>query len=173
MNGPDYRRHDGEAAITMMEDIADLYIDAHSANPDEEDELFSRPSFIARTGSQARKPGFELVTATSDGALAGFSFGYPIPAGQWWSECTSPPQEVLDSAKFAVIELDVRQGLRGQGVGKRLLGTLLDGRAETFATLAATPGSPAHAMYLRWGWSKAGEFRTPPVMDAMIIALGS
>jgi GNAT superfamily N-acetyltransferase len=171
MNGLDYSRHDGEAAITMMDDIADLYIDAHSGNPGEEDELFSRPSFISRTGSQARKPGFELVTATSDGALTGFSFGYPIPAGQWWSECTPPPRDVLDSAKFAVIELDVRQGLRGQGVGKRLLGTLLDGRAEKFATLAATPGSPAHAMYLRWGWSTAGEFCTPPVMDAMIIAL--
>jgi GNAT superfamily N-acetyltransferase len=130
------------------------------------------PQLHRRTGSQARKPGFELVTATSDGALAGFSFGYPIPAAQWWSDCTPPPREVLDSAKFAVIELDVRQSWRGEGVGKELLGTLLDGRAEKFATLAATPGSPAHAMYLRWGWSKAGEFCTPPVMDAMIIGLG-
>jgi GNAT superfamily N-acetyltransferase len=86
-------------------------------------------------------------------------------------DCTRPAREVLDAKKFAVIDLAVRRDFQGKGIGKRLLGELLSGRTETFATLAATPGSMAHAMYIRWGWHTAGVFETPPVMDAMLIAL--
>ena len=172
MTGLALIRHDGDETAAMLEEIADLYTDAHAGNPGEDDELFSRASFLARTTSQARKPGFELVTATSDGTLAGFSFGYTIPAGQWWAECPPPPREILDSPKFAVIELDVRPARQGQGIAKKLLQALLDGREEKFATLAATPDSPAQAMYLRWGWITIARFDTPPVMDAMLTPLG-
>ena len=173
MTGPALARHDGETTAAMLEEIADLYTDAHAGNPGEDDELFSRASFLTRTTSQARKPGFELVTASSDDMLAGFSFGYTIPAGQWWAECPPPPREVLDSPKLAVIELDVRPTWQRQGIAKKLLQMLLDGRAEKFATLAATPDSPAQAMYLRWGWTTVARFDTPPVMDAMLIRLES
>ncbi len=166
-----FERYSGEQTLAMLDDIADLYAEIRSGNPDEQDEMFSRPSFIARTTSQAHAPGFELVLASSGDAPAGFSFGYPLPPGQWWAECTPPAQDVLDSPKFAVIELDVRQAWQGQGIGKKLLQELLADRAETFATLAATPGSPAHAMYSRWGWRKAGVFITPPPMDALLTHL--
>lgn len=166
-------RRSGEQTVAMMDDIVSIYIDAHSGNPDEDDELFSRSSFISRTDSQARKPGFELVTAISDGDLVGFSFGYPFPAGQWWADCSPPSREVLDSSKFAVIELDIRREFQSQGIGRRLLEGLLSGRTEKFATLAATPGSRAQAMYIRWGWNTVGVFETPPIMDAMLIAMRS
>jgi|SRR5215469_4633086 len=164
-------RHSGGQTVTMLDDLASTYIDAHSVNPDEHDELFSQSSFISRTNIQARKPGFELVTAVSNSSLVGFSFGYTFPAGEWWADSTRPTQDVLDASKCAVIELDVRRAFQGQGIGKRLLRELLSGRAEKFATLAATPGSMAHAMYIRWGWHTVGVFETPPVMDAMLIAL--
>lgn len=166
------RSSSGETAA-ILDDLASAYIDAHSGNPGEDHELFSRSSFISRTSSQAQKPGFELVAAFSGSALVGFSFGYPFREGQWWSDCTPPTREVLDASKFAVIELGVRRGFQGQGIGKRLLEELLSNRTEKFATLAATPGSMAHAMYLRWGWHTVGVFETPPVMDAMIIAMKS
>lgn len=164
-------RRSGEQAGAMIDDIASAYIDAHSGNPDEDDDLFSRSNFISRTSSQVRKPGFDLVAAISDGVLVGFSFGYPFHEGQWWSDCTPPVVEVLNAPKFAVIELAVRRDFQGQGIGKRILGELLSGRTESFATLAATPGSMAHAMYIRWGWHTVGVFETPPIMDAMLIAL--
>jgi GNAT superfamily N-acetyltransferase len=164
-------RCSSEQTVAMMDDIASIYTDAHSGNPDEDDELFSRPSFITRTKSQARKPGFELVAAISNGSLIGFSFGYSFPAGQWWTDCTPPTQEVLDAAKFAVIELDVRRKFQSQGIGKRLLEELLSERSEKFATLAATPGSKAQTMYIRWGWQTVGVFETPPIMDAMLVAM--
>ena len=66
-----------------------------------------------------------------------------------WSDSTPPPGEVLESSKFAVIELDVRRSHRGQGLGGKLLEKLLEDRPEKYATLAAIPNSLAHGMYVR------------------------
>lgn len=165
------QRLSGEQTRAVLDDIADVYIDAHSGNADEDDEMFSRPSFISRTESQAQMAGFELITATSENTVIGFSFGYQFSPGQWWSDCTPPTQEILDSTKFAVIELSVRRGCQGRGIGKKLFTELLAHRDEDFATLAATPGSQAYAMYERWGWNRVGTFETPPIMDALGIRL--
>lgn len=167
-----FERHSGEQTLAMLEEITDFYEEIHSEDADDEShDLFSRPTFIARTTSQARTNGFELVTASLTGFLVGFSFGYPFPPGQWWGECTPPPKEVLNSSKFAVIELNVRKAYQGQGIGKKLLDKLLAARPEKFATLATITGSTANAMYLRWGWHKVGFFVTPPPMDALVIPL--
>lgn len=164
-------RLSGAQMLARLGAFADLYDEIHSEDPSETDPMFSRPSFVDRTKTQAQAPGFELVTARAGEVLAGFSFGYPFPAGKWWADCPPPPRGILKARKFAVIELDVRQTYRGRGLSKILLTELLAGRAEEYATLAATPGSQAHAMYLRWGWHTAGQFETPPVMEAMVLPL--
>lgn len=172
MTGILYERHSGEETLARLEEITDFYEEIHSEDADDEShELFSRDSFISRTTDQAQVAGFKLVTATLADALVGFSFGYPLPPGKWWGECTSPPDEVLASSKLAVIELNVREHCRRQGIGKKLLSELLAGRPEKFATLATETGSTANAMYLRWGWRKVGFFLTPPPMDALVIPL--
>jgi GNAT superfamily N-acetyltransferase len=166
-----YNRNAGEQALAMLEEITDLYDEIH-AEGDEQGGIFSHASFIARTTSQARIAGFELVTVTLGDLLVGFGFGHPFPAGRWWGGCRpAPPREILDSSKFAVIELDVRQSYRRQGIGKTLLEILLDERGEAFATLASTPGSIANSMYKRWGWYKVGEFTDS--MEALVIPLGA
>lgn len=167
-----YERRSGAQTLDMLDDIADLYDEIRSEYIERHD-IFSRASFVTRTDSQARKPGFDLITAASHGLLAGFSFGYPIPSGDWWSECSPPPPDVLNSAKFAVIELDVRKEYRRRGIGKRLLDMLLGSRDEKFATLACLRGSSAQAMYERWGWYKVATFEDLPPMDAMLIPLES
>lgn len=172
MSGVIFQRHNGDQALVMLAEITNFYEEIHSEEPrDESHDLFTRQAFISRTTAQAEKNGFELVTATLDHALIGFSFGYPFSPGQWWGECTPAPEEILSSSKFAVIELNVRKEFRRQGIGKKLLGTLLEGRGEPFATLATTTGSTANAMYLRWGWHKVGYFAPPPPMDALLIPL--
>jgi GNAT superfamily N-acetyltransferase len=168
-----FERHSGEQMIAMLEGVADLYAEIHSGSPEYAYPIYSRPSFLTRTSSQARRPGFELVTVTEDGALAGFSFGYPFPPGKWWDNCTPAPDDIRDSSKFAVIELDIHSAYRGRGLSKKLLRDLLGSRAEKHATLAATPGSLAHSMYIRWGWYKVGEFPNPPAMDAMLLPLSA
>ena len=171
MTGIVFERHHGEHSITVLEDIADLYTEIHEQEP-YDDPIFSRESFIARTSRQAQKTGFELLTARKDNELAGFSFGYTMPTGDWWEDATPPQHNVLGSSKFAVIELDVANTHRGQGLGKELLGQLLADRSEDFATLAALQGTPAHAMYLRWRWYIVGSIGGEgPVMDAMLLPL--
>jgi GNAT superfamily N-acetyltransferase len=156
----------------MVDDIADLYAEIHTETPLDADPLFSRPNFMARINREVRHPGFELVAVTLNGALVGFSFGYPFARGRWWAHSADPPREVFRASKFAVIELDVQRIYRGHGLGRRLLTELLASRTEQFATLAAIPDSPAQAMYLLWGWQKVGIIGGEgPVMDAMLLPL--
>jgi GNAT superfamily N-acetyltransferase len=167
-----FEHHSGEQALTMLDEIADLYAEIHSENSYHADALFSRSSFVVRTENQAVREGFDLVTARTRGKLAGFSFGLPFSRGGWWADSESPAEDVLGASKFAVIELDVERAYRGKGLGKRLLETLLASRGEDFATLAAMTESSAYTMYIRWGWSKVGEIGGEgPVMDALLIPL--
>jgi GNAT superfamily N-acetyltransferase len=165
------QRHSGEQTLAMLETVADLYTEIHSGSPEYDYKMYSRPTFIDRTSSQARQAGFELVTATAGNVFAGFSFGYPFPLGKWWANCTPMPHDICDSSKFAVIELDVHSAYRGKGLSKKLLNELLNNRTEEYATLTAIPGSLAHSMYIRWGWYKVGELPNPPAMDAMLLPL--
>jgi GNAT superfamily N-acetyltransferase len=156
----------------MLDELADAYEDARPHDPAHDDPLFSRSQFLARTEDQACRDGFELVTARAGSMLAGFTFGFPFAAGGWWADASRPPEHILQAAKFAVIELDVRPAYQGHGWGKALLSTLLSGRGEAYATLAAMPGSQAQAMYERWGWYKVGTIGGEgPVMDAMVTEL--
>jgi GNAT superfamily N-acetyltransferase len=172
MIGVSFERHAGEQAITLLDRIADLYAEIHSEIPSDSDPIFSRSSFITRTSKQAQAAGFELISATKEDGLIGFSFGYPFPPGRWWAESTAPAREILAASKFAVIELDVQKSHRRQGLGKTLLDSLLADRPEGYATLAAIPDSLAHAMYIRWGWTIAGCIGGEgPGMDAMTVPL--
>jgi hypothetical protein len=81
------------------------------------------------------------------------------------------PPEVLNSSKFAVIELDVRQSFRRQGIAKTLLDMLLSDHSEDFATLASTPGTIADSMYKRGGWYQVGTFTDS--MEALVVPLNS
>lgn len=164
-----YSRYSGEQVLAMLEEVTDLYEEIHSQIPGEQNGIFSRASFITRTTNQARMAGFEFVSVVSSDLLVGFSFGYPLTPQGWWGDCTPVPQKILNSSKFAVIELDVRQEFREQGIGRALLDILLKDRGEDFATLASTPGTIANNMYKRWGWRKIGTFTDS--MEALLVPL--
>jgi GNAT superfamily N-acetyltransferase len=169
---PTFTRHTGEQTLAILPELAGVYEDARCQDPDRGDPLFSRPQFIGRTKDQARRVGFELVTVHAGDMLAGFSFGFPLGPGAWWADADKPPKPLLAAAKFAVIELDVRLAYQGRGLAKALLSALLDERVETYATLAATPGSQAQTMYERWGWTKIGTIGGEgPLMDALVLPL--
>ncbi|WP_433227723.1 GNAT family N-acetyltransferase [Actinomadura formosensis] len=131
-------RHNGEQAVAMLDEVARVYVPAYAEPPYEPHPMFSRVEFTARTTRQAAREGFTLIAArTGEGELAGFSFGLPFAAGRWWRDVSgsTPPPEVVNAAKFSVIELVVAAPHRGRGLAGRLLDALLDGRPEQYAML--------------------------------------
>jgi GNAT superfamily N-acetyltransferase len=169
-----YSRH-GREAVEMLYEIAPLYEEVYGEPPYNSASLFERGEFLARTKRQLSVDGFTLILArTGNGELAGFSFGLPF-GKKWWSGLGTPqPAELVDATKFAVIELVVHRSFRSMGVGRKLLDELLARRSEDFAILTSVPEAPAHAMYLRWGWSAVGTSTAKPdapVMDAMVLPL--
>jgi GNAT superfamily N-acetyltransferase len=168
----DLRIHDGRAPLGMLEELADLYERVYVEPPYNSAPKFSRARFLQRTGDQAQSPGFTLITAHQDEHLVGLAFGFSMAPGRWWGSASSPPQEVLNASKFAVIELLVDRQQRGHGLGQALLDALLQERPESVATLAAVIEADAYDWYLRRGWRKVAEFRVePPYSDALALDL--
>lgn len=178
-DGNDYTltRHNGEQAVAILDEVADIYVPAYAEPPYEPHPMFSREEFTARTTRQAAREGFTIITVrTSDAALAGFSFGLPFAAGRWWRDISgsTPPPEIVNATKFSVIELVVAPPHRGRGLARRLLDTLLDGRPEQYAMLLAQPGTPAHEIYDHWGWVQVAKVQSHPggeTDDALMVEL--
>lgn len=179
LDGDDHTltRLNGERAVAMLDEIAEVYVPAYAEPPYEPHPMFSREEFTARTTRQAAREDFTLITArTSDGDLAGFSFGLPFGAGRWWRDVSgsTPPPEIVNATKFSVIELVVATPHRGRGLARRLLDTLLDGRPEQYAMLLAQPDTPAHKIYDHWGWTQVAKVQSHPggdIDDALILKL--
>jgi GNAT superfamily N-acetyltransferase len=145
--------HDNVAAADLLDQIADVYVEARAEPPyDTNPAIWSREAFVDRTRQQVRNPGFVLVTAHIHDELVGFAFGLPFESGRWFRGSSEPPAEILAATKFAVIELNVRKPWRRRGIGRALLDELLDGRPEGYAMLTSLPEAAAYRMYERWGW---------------------
>jgi GNAT superfamily N-acetyltransferase len=172
-------RHDGQETLTMLEEIASIYLPAYSEPPYNSQPLYSREKFAERTTAQAQDPEFTLIAARAQqGELAGFSFGLPFGAGRWWHDVSGskPTPEIVEASKFSVIELVVATAHRGQGIAHRLIDALLDGRRDDYAMLLAHPEARARRMYERWGWSEVAKVQTrvdTDPADALVLKLAS
>ncbi|TDD72116.1 GNAT family N-acetyltransferase [Actinomadura darangshiensis] len=170
-------RHDGERTVAMLDEIAEVYVPAYAEPPYEPHPMFSREEFIPRTTRQTTRKGFTLIgVRKGDGELVGFSFGLHFVAGSWWRDVSgsAPPQEIVDAAKFSVIELVVAAPHRGRGLARRLLGALLDGRPEQYAMLLAQPDSHARTIYAHWGWKQVAVVQSYPggdIDDVLVLSL--
>ncbi len=106
--------------------------------------------------------GFGVATASAGDELVGFAYGHRLPpTTRWWQGFLEPvPAELAteyDGRTFAIIDVAVRPGWRRQGIGRRLLDTLLASRSEERATLAVQPwAEESHIFYKRLGWHYVG-----------------
>jgi GNAT superfamily N-acetyltransferase len=168
---------DGAAFDSILDEVTEVYLAARRDQAHAKAALYTREAFLDRTTLQLGRDGFGATWARVGGELVGFAFGLPLGPGRWWSgNATPPPREMDDVAKFAVIELDVVPQWRSQGIARRLMRALLDGRPEPYAVLTTTPGTPARAMYDRWGWRKVGTAQhapDAPVMDTLVRRLSA
>jgi ribosomal protein S18 acetylase RimI-like enzyme len=121
----------------------------------------------------ATSPGFRCLTATADGVIAGFTYGFHGETGQWWHDMVAgalavnpgavhPDQDRtahsgadgtaaawLDNS-FEIAELHVLPPYQGMGIGRALLLSLTSGRQERTAVLS-TADAPTRARRLYRG----------------------
>lgn len=108
------------------------------------------------------RPAFRAAVAVDDDSadevLAGFGYAYAGEAGQWWHDIVT--RELSDedadfwmSDTVEIVELHVRPAYQGNGIGRRLLGMLLDGAPERTAVLSTHDReSPARRLYRSTGF---------------------
>jgi GNAT superfamily N-acetyltransferase len=177
MAGVEFRRHDGEAARALLDELSEVFVEVYAEPPYYSGEEDLR-IFQKRFAGQTRQQGFSLVTARSDGTLVGFIFGYTLsPTTQWWSDPLTPVAPSITQERpgrtFAVIEMVVRSPWRRRGVGRGMHDLLLKDRREERATLTVLPAAEAaQAAYARWGWHKVTQTINPlpgdPVYDLLL-----
>src|SRR5581483_9538027 len=175
MTAVSYDRLDATAAGAVQDELVDLYTAEYAGNgrPFDAPENFRR--WLSR---DLTRPGFAAVTARTRAELAGFVYGYRLPADTtWWHRPVAPlPASITRETgerTFAVGELLVRPDARGRGIATRLHDALLRGRPERRAVLAAYPDNAvAAAAYRSWGWARVGQVRLSersPVFDVYVL----
>ncbi|MFC8850411.1 MULTISPECIES: GNAT family N-acetyltransferase [unclassified Micromonospora] len=168
------RHHTAERATRLVDQLVALYLKVYVGG----DEFHSEDRYRRQLAAHMQRVGWDLVTATVDGELVGYSYGFPLPAGTgWWTgmQETVPSGFTDEDGKrtFAISELMVAPTWQRRGIARALHDELLAERGEERATLLANPdNAPAQAAYRSWGWQKVTQLRPnwehAPTFDVMI-----
>jgi ribosomal protein S18 acetylase RimI-like enzyme len=142
--------------IRRLDEVIAVYGQAMGYPPDL---LEARRGYIA---GHVHRAGFRAVASIDGtGHLLGFGYGYTSGAGQWWHDqvraaLRRDARRTWLSDCFEVVELHVRPGAQGHGLGAAQLRALL-GMAIARTTLLSTPEadeqrSRAWRLYRRFGF---------------------
>jgi ribosomal protein S18 acetylase RimI-like enzyme len=172
-------RHDGSAALELIDELGALYAAAYAGTPQEKDPFYSAERFADRLHKYLSSSGFALVTARSGKELIGYAFGYLLPPeSRWWAGLLDqqPPEftEETGARTFALNELHVRGDHRGSGVASKLHSVLLSEGPQSRATVLVRPENPARNQYEHWGYHPVGRlkpFEDSPTYLALILNL--
>lgn len=117
----------------------------------------------------ASRPGYRaLVAIREDRSVAGMAYGYHGSPGQWWHDAVV---QVLDRDRaskwlgdsYELVEAAVAPAHQGGGIGRTLIGALLESRPEATCVLSTRTDSRAHELYRQLGFE---------VLTAMRFAAG-
>lgn len=154
-----YQPIEPEGAHSLRKEIVSVYGAAFSQPPYFEKDYQIR-DFEATLERHLKRPGFKawIARVGPQGSMVGFSYGYASRPGSWWYEhvARGMHQEVMAEwliDAFELVELAVMPDWQGQGIGSRLLDTLLEGLTYHTAVLSTWPGTKAEKLYLRRGWT--------------------
>lgn len=169
MNRPDtvvIEQVDPASAADLAAQLRPIYAEVYSEPPYQQGEN-DADEFVARFGRQAQMPGFRLLVALDAGRVVGFCYTMTLPAGRWWNGAVeTPPAELVNADKVAVVELVLLAPYRGRGLGRALMDAALADRPERYATLLAEADAPARRIYAHWGWQQVGTVQSQPHWDA-------
>ncbi|PJE95322.1 GNAT family N-acetyltransferase [Streptomyces carminius] len=134
----------------------------------------SDPPISERLSRHRERPGF-LLTAALEGPsgdagdpVAGFLYGYTLPAGSlWWDGLTPDPgpefTREYPNRTVGVCELLVRPRWRRAKVGQRLFEAFLaERREERAAALVAADNEVMLATYAKYGFEPVGRMEPYP-----------
>lgn len=156
------RSYDAEQAQEILEDLVAVYLEIHATPPTP---FQNEDRYRRQLAGHMGNPGWKLVTATEDGELIGYAYGFPLPPHtRWWEGLQTPvPDGFTDEdghRTFAISEIMVRAPWRRQGASGLLHRALLADRPEIRVTLLVEPGNEfARRAYVKWGYHPVGELR--------------
>jgi ribosomal protein S18 acetylase RimI-like enzyme len=144
--------------LALLDDLLAIYAAAMAADPGE---LPGRRAIMERHAANAR---FRAVVATSgqQPRVVGFAYGFHGYPGQWWHDVVrsgvvaragdQAASAWLDDA-FEIAEVHVRPDHQAQGIGRRMVFALAEGRPERSALLSTRDAeTPARRLYRSLGF---------------------
>ncbi|SEG85808.1 Acetyltransferase (GNAT) domain-containing protein [Actinacidiphila yanglinensis] len=167
-----YRPHH---APDIRRRLLDVYAEVYAAEA-AEDPFFSLPAFTRRLDRHTSHPGWACVIGTVGADTVGYAYGRPDSESDW-ADVTDTIEDVAAFAEgtFGLCEIMVRQAWRGTGIARTLHDELMNGRAETRASLLVEETHPrVRQTYQRWGYRVVGHLQPvsdAPLYHAMILKL--
>ena len=147
------REWDREQLGLQRDAVLDVYAEAMSVPPS-----VARSRRPIVTAHLERKGLRTIAAVDGDDHLVGIAYGYLGAPGQWWHDQVRAALKPADATRwldgaFEVCELHVRPAVQGQGLGRRLLDTLLAGPPARTAVLT-TPDDEtrARSFYRAGAW---------------------
>ncbi|MFE6839467.1 GNAT family N-acetyltransferase [Streptomyces sp. NPDC057705] len=171
-----------DEVVRRLDDVVPVYQEVYAEPPYREGPQ-DAVDFLARARRQATRDGFRLVMArTGGGEVAGFAYGFWLPADtRWWSAMREPLGDAFveetGRRTFNLAELAVRREWRRQGIAAESHRRLMSGLEAERIVLTVRPepeAAPAQTAYGAWGYQNVGQAQygdASPAYEVMVLPL--
>ena len=161
IEGLQLRHHSADEAKEILDQLVGLYLEVYAGGG----EFYSEDRYRRQLDLHMQRVGWELVTASVDGALVGYIYGFPLPPQtRWWEGIHEPvpPGFTEEDGKrtFAISELLVHPAWRRRALRRRCTTSLSRAGLNREQLLLVRPDNAAAQMaYRSWGWNKVTKLR--------------
>ncbi|MEU7608852.1 GNAT family N-acetyltransferase [Micromonospora sp. NPDC049204] len=174
IEGLQLRHYSAFEAKEILDQLVKLYLEVYADGG----EFYSEDRYRRQLDLHMQRVGWELISATVNGVLLGYIYGFPLPPDtRWWEGIHEPvpPGFTEEDGRrtFALSELLIRPAWRRRGIARALHDELVARRTELRTTLLVRPdNAAAQIAYKSWGWIKVTKLRPSwgraPTFDVLV-----